>query len=136
MIEAGESLTEMDEYLEAETEFWKEQDRWFDEKFGTSQRTRVLELLVPKLRKVSLAEGLTADDFGDRLRDAEQVVDNIAYALCAFWTQEGLRSGLGSPHQSGRIWYKPDLSCLNSRPDDWEGASPVDNGSLAWTTTW
>ena len=35
-----------------------------------------------------MAERLTADDFGDRLRDAEQVVDNIAYALCAFWTQE------------------------------------------------
>ena len=123
MIEAGENLTELDEYRKVETDFWEGQDRSGD--LGTSQRTRVLELLVPKLRKVSLAEGFTAYDFGDRLSDAEHVVDDIAYALCAFWEQKERRSGLGPAHKSGRIWYKPDLSCLNLKPDDWEDVSPV-----------
>lgn len=128
MIEVGENLTELDEYRKVETAFWEGQDRSGD--LGTSQRTRVLELLVPKLRKVSLAEGFTANDFGDRLLDAEQSVDDIAYALCAFWEQKERRSGLGPAHKSGMIWYKPGISCLNSKPDDWEGASPVDKDSL------
>ena len=130
MIDAGENYTELDEYQNVETDFWKEQDRWFDEKFGTSQRTRILELLVPKLREVSSAEGLTAYDFQDRLRDAEQVVDDIARGLCAYWKQEALSTGLGPSHQSGQIWYQPDFLCLQSKPDDWEDTSPVDKDGL------
>ncbi len=121
MIEAGEDLTELDEYRKVETRFWNGQDRSGD--LDVSQRTRVLKLLVQKLRKVSLAEGITADDFGDRLSDAEQVVDIIADALCAFWEQKLRRSGLGPTHISGWIWYKPGLSCLNSKPDDWENGN-------------
>ena len=129
MIEAGENnLTELDEYRNVETIFWKGQDRSGD--LSTSQRTRVLELLVPKLRKVSLAEGLTAYDFADRLSDAEQVVDDLARALCAFWEQKERRIGLGRPHISGFIWCKPGLSCLNLKPDDWKEVSPVSNDSL------
>ena len=58
MIEEGEGLTELDEYREVETVFWEGQDRSGD--LDDSQRTRVLKQLIPNLRKVSLAEGLTA----------------------------------------------------------------------------
>ena len=116
------------QYRKVETDFWEGQDRSGD--LDYSQRTRVLKQLVPNLRKVSLAEGLTAYDFGDRLNDAEQVVDDIARALCAFWQQKLRRSGLGRTHISGMIWYNPGLSCLQSKPEDWNDASPVSKNSL------
>ena len=80
----------------------------------------VFNHLLPKIRQSAQLDCLSEFDYEDRLREAESIVDDISFALCAGWTER----------KRGVIWFNPTLNKINFRPDSWRDASPVDKTAL------
>ena len=91
-----------------------------DEYSSHSQYQLVFKHLIPKIRRSAEKDCLSADGYDLRLQEAEQIVDDIAFALSARWREQ----------EQGWIWFKPTVNNLNHRPDTWEDVSPVNSSSL------
>lgn len=103
-------------YSKSERELWKRNKN----KAGTFSDFRpIYEALIPKIRDVALAQELNEWQYESKLERAEEIINNIAYALKRHWRDA----------PDDRIWYGSDINLLE-RPDEWTDASPVDPNSL------
>ena len=109
-----------EDYREIERAFWQKltedqgEDRYF------SQYRIVFENLIPKVRQSAKNEHLSKIEYELKLKEAKEVVDDIALALSAGWKEK----------KEGWIWFQPTLDCLKFRPDSWWDASPVNKSQL------
>lgn len=116
---------------------YREVERMFHElvpnainEFGeTSQYARLFKYLAPRIRESAEKDQLSGVAFDDRLREAEQVIDDLAIALQANVEEPAL----------GAIWSPPGLDQLQFGGEElnshgWRGASPVDTSLLEKAT--
>lgn len=106
-----------DKWLEIEKEFWERNKN--KTKALNSEYRPIYESLVAKLRTFAKAKHLDEYQYEDELRKAEEILDDIVYALKAYLED--------SP--SHRIWCYPKAR-WSGKPDNWTHSSPVDSASL------
>ena len=115
--EVAETGSLEDKYRKIEREFWRDTE----DKTGSpgSDFAPIYQALVPKIGKAALAEKLDEWEYEVKLRKAETIIDDIAYAL-----KWNVKDALVQV-----IWYSPDEKVLE-KPDAWTAASPVNTFSL------
>jgi hypothetical protein len=117
-----------EEYQNVERVFLQEfNEAHHDDEFPHSHNSQyhtAFKHLIPRIRRSAEKGSLQADEYYSRLREAEEVVDDLAFALSAHWRKK----------KGGWIWFKPGLDSLKFRPDDWDDVSPVDKSSLDTAT--
>ncbi len=111
-----------EEYGPIERDFWEtfNERHTNDEYSSHSQYRIVFDHLIPKIRRSAEKDCLSADGYDLRLQEAEQIVDDIAFALSVRWREQ----------KQGWIWFNPTVNNLNLRPDTWDDVSPVDTSRL------
>ena len=118
-----------EDYREVERMFHQLVPNAINEFGETSQYARLFAYLAPRIRDSAEKEQLSGVGFDDRLREAEQVVDDLAIALQANVEEPAL----------GAVWTAPGLDRLQFgggelTSNGWSGASPVDTSLLEKAT--
>lgn len=105
-----------EEWRNVEREFWARHQR----KCGSaSQYKPLLNALVQRIRMMAVEQHLDVWTYETKLREAEDVLEDVTFALKANWNDA----------PDGKFWYGFDLSQLAKRPECWNDASPI-NPSL------
>lgn len=100
-------------YRDTENEFWEHYPKkgdYYD----------IVNDLIPKVRAAAIQDKLDHIDYELKLRKVEDVVHDIAFAVQSNWD---------NPSEN-IIWYRPSLSNLQNRPEEWRDASPVGRVNL------
>jgi hypothetical protein len=95
-----------------EREFWARHQA----KCATgSQYKSLLDALVRRVRVLAEEQHLDTWSYETKLREAEEVLEDVTFALKANWNDA----------PDGKFWYGFDLSQLAERPGCWNDASPI-----------
>jgi hypothetical protein len=106
-----------DQRRSVEREFW---DRHQNRCGFASQYKPLLQAAVERVRGVAERDNLDAWGYEEKLREAEEVIEDVTDALRAFWKEP----------PDDKFWYGFYDSQLFERPEAWTDASPIDPGRL------
>ena len=118
---------ENDEDLISRREEYREVTNQFIERYAeryadgmTPASSLLLHTLLPIIRERSHADKLDKTEYEDRLSCADDILDDISFALTLHWEDA----------PTGSLLPPLGLYAINERPTDWSSPSPIDVESL------
>lgn len=108
-------------YQSVDEEFWDRNDYRCN---AGSDFYPLYKELVSKVRTFAESNNLNANAYRLKLNESEGILDNIANALKAWWSNA----------PDDRFWYGFHETQLTSKPEEWTGVSPIDPGLLDCAT--
>lgn len=110
----NESKFTSNELLEIEKDFWKRNK----DRLGTfSQYKSLYETILPKIRHYALSEKLDEWQYEEKLREFEDILDDIAFALNNYLTR--------SEAKKDSLWGRYSYNDILNRPAGWTAVSPI-----------